>query len=159
MLGANAIKRYVRAADIVVDPLPDNDQYQPASLDVRLGEEIYNVHSDSYSERQSHEIDPHSLYIGHTTERIELPDNIGAFLTGRSSYGRKGLFVHVTAGWIDPGFSGQIDFELYNVLNEPISIETGDRIAQLLFFRVDGGYKYDGKYQNQEGVLEGQIDV
>jgi dCTP deaminase len=52
-------------------------------------------------------IPPHSFLLATTMEVVRLPDNLTAFVEGRSSIGRIGLFIQ-NAGWVDPGFEGQI---------------------------------------------------
>ena len=68
----------------------------------------------------------------------------------RSSIGRIGLFIQ-NAGWVDPGFKGQITLELYNANSLPIRLRVGRRICQLVFCKMDQQAKnpYDGKYQGQ----------
>ena len=67
--------------------------------------------------------------------------------------------VHITAGLIDPGFSGQVTLELFNVSREPIRLHAGDRIAQITFQRLDqpcgmpyGHPERASKYQGQVGA-------
>lgn len=88
-------------------------------------------------------------------EELNLPDNIAAFVEGRSSWGRLGLFIH-NAGWIDPGFLGTITLELFNANSVPIVLSPGERIAQIVFARMSRPAQnaYDGKYQGQKGVTE-----
>ena len=79
---------------------------------------------------------PHSFVLATTRERVEVPDFLAAFVEGRSSIGRMGLFIQ-NAGWVDPGFCGQITLELYNANNLPIEIEAGRRICQIVFAKMD----------------------
>src|SRR4030088_2159874 len=69
--------------------------------------------------------------LGSTLERIRLPDDLVARLEGKSSLGRLGLLIHSTAGFIDPGFEGNVTLELSNVANLPITIYHGMKIGQI----------------------------
>lgn len=69
---------------------------------------------------------------------------------GRSSIGRLGVTVHVTAGFIDTGFKGHVTLELANLSNNEVVIYPEQRVCQLVFERCAGTSKfYDGKYQDQ----------
>jgi dCTP deaminase len=91
-------------------------------------------------------------------ERIGVKDNIRAKVEGKSSLGRLGLFVHVTAGFIDTGFEGSLVLEL--VATKPIRIYPNMKICQIEFARVEGeimedySQKSGSKYMNQTGVQE-----
>jgi dCTP deaminase len=110
----------------------------------------------SYEEFKGSEIiiPPHSFLLATTKEYINLPDNLTAFVEGRSSIGRMGLFIQ-NAGWVDPGFKGQITLELYNANRLPIKLEAGRRICQLVFALMDAAaeYPYQGKYQGQKNTV------
>lgn len=144
---------------IDVDPLPRGKQIQPASLDVRLGREKYSFKRDRSTRGTEHTLHPGERYLGHTKETVDLPNDIAAQLAGRSSLGRRGVIVHKTAGWIDPGFTGDITLELMNLGDEPVTLAEGERVAQLVFFRLDQmSSGYDGKYQRQQLPTEAKQD-
>jgi dCTP deaminase len=155
ILSEYSIEQKIADGYIGVNPPPNDDQYQPASLDVRLGDEVYHFDGDYRVNSPQHRLQPNERYLGHTKETISLPKNIAAQLAGRSSIGRQGVIVHKTAGWIDPGFEGEITLELMNLGDEPVDLKSGERVAQLVFFVLDqpsGGY--DGSYQGQSGATE-----
>jgi len=156
LLSDKTIDRLLEAGDIVVEPEITDEQLQPASLDVRLGSELYDIDADRLYEGEwpgTVTVEPHTPYIGHTHDRIELPDDIAAMLTGRSTYGRLFVTVHQTAGWLDPGFEGQITLEIFNFSDEPIEIPVEERVGQLVFFELDQPSSgYEGRYQGQEGI-------
>lgn len=156
ILSDHSIKEAISDGHIEVSPF-NKDQIQPASLDVRLGSEVVeNLYGKTVNETRDGNIvfEPGVFYLGHTREEITLPNNIAAQLTGRSSVGRKGVTIHQTAGWIDPGFSGQIVFEIHNISTKAAIFEPGERIGQLVFFELDQpSTGYDGKYQDQQGVV------
>jgi dCTP deaminase len=95
-----------------------------------------------------------------TQEVIRLPDYLTAFVEGRSSVGRLGLFIQ-NAGWVDPGFEGAITLELYNANNAPMRIEAGRRICQLVIAQADQpvARPYRGKYQGQRHTTGSRIHM
>lgn len=104
------------------------------------------------------DIQPHEFVLARTREHIELPSWITGRVEGRSSYGRLGLFVHVTAGYIDPGFKGTITLEMFNANHRPIRLYVGQRICQIVLQKHDPvGKPYSGKYQNQKDVTPSRI--
>ena len=99
---------------------------------------------------------PGEFVLGQTLEWIELPDDIVARLEGRSSLGRLGLLIHSTAGYVDPGWKGNLTLELSNVANLPISLYYGMKIGQISFLRMTtpadvpyGSAAVGSKYQGQ----------
>jgi dCTP deaminase len=140
--------------DLVIEPPPSDKQLQPASIDFRLGSEYYVPATDRYYHADAIDVEPGQFLLGSTIETIELPTDVAAFLTGRSTIGRQGLMMHVTAGFVDPGFCGQLTFEMVNVSADPICVHTGDRIAQLVLVELSTDEQYDGQYQEQHGPTD-----
>ena len=95
-------------------------------------------------------IPPQSFLLATTNEYIKLPNNITAFVEGRSSIGRMGLFIQ-NAGWVDAGFEGRITLELFNANSLPIELASNRRICQLVFCLMDKTSEkpYRGKYYKQ----------
>jgi dCTP deaminase len=94
--------------------------------------------------------------LGQTLERVRLPEDLVARLEGKSSLGRLGLVIHSTAGFVDPGFEGNLTLELSNLANLPITIYHGMPIGQISFMRMDGSVEHaygareaGSKYQGQ----------
>ncbi|MFL5709614.1 MAG: dCTP deaminase, partial [Chloroflexota bacterium] len=94
--------------------------------------------------------------LGQTHEWVELPDDLVARLEGKSSLGRLGLLIHSTAGYVDPGWKGNLTLELSNVANLPIALYFGMRIGQISFFKMSsaverpyGSPELGSKYQGQ----------
>ena len=79
---------------------------------------------------------PGEFVLGTTLERVRLPDDLVARLEGKSSLGRLGLLIHSTAGFIDPGWNGQVTLELSNVSTLPITIYAGMKIGQISFMQM-----------------------
>lgn len=162
ILSDETLKMMIRDQTLVVDPLEEG-QIQPASIDLTLGSHFLKIdeHSDTAltldSEIAYEEIEkdvivipPHSFLLAATREFVKLPNDVTAFVEGRSSIGRIGLFIQ-NAGWVDPGFEGTITLELYNANRLPIQLQSGRRICQLVFAKMDRETlaPYRGKYQGQ----------
>jgi dCTP deaminase len=156
------------------------DQLQPASIDLLLADDfrIFKGHDkrfvdlgDSVTHRNlTHRVEvvgeagfvlhPGEFVLASTQEVITLPDNIMARVEGKSSLGRLGLIVHATAGFIDPGFSGQVTLEMTNLLRVPIVLRPGISICQVSFSYMNSPVKspYNGHYQGQRGVTESRYE-
>ncbi len=160
----------IEKRELVIEPLSP-DSIQPASIDCRLDRNFLVVEDrnmqmidlNSAIEYREYESDfitipPHSFLLATTMEYIELPDDLTAFVEGRSSIGRIGLFIQ-NAGWVDPGFKGQITLELYNANSLPIRLEAGRRICQLVFCKMDQKAlnPYQGKYQGQKRTTGSRV--
>src|SRR5512135_1347927 len=99
---------------------------------------------------------PGEFVLGQTLEWVELPDDLVARLEGKSSLGRLGLLIHSTAGYVDPGWKGNLTLELSNVANLPIALYFGMKIGQISYFRMTspvdrpyGSKELGSKYQGQ----------
>lgn len=153
ILTGKTIRSLVNDGIIGVSPSPVEEQYQPASLDLRIGSTLYDALTDTEIVDETIRIHPGHVYLGHTVDTVDLPNHLAAMMTGRSSVGRAGVIVHKTAGWVDPGFSGQLTLEMYNFGQETVTFEEGDRVAQLVFIHTDRDSDgYEGQYQDQSGI-------
>lgn len=147
------------------------NQIQPASLDIRLGntfcvledtnENIIDMDTPiKYKTIVADEylLMPGQFILATTMEYIHLPNNFTAFVEGRSSLGRMGLFIQ-NAGWVDPGFEGEITLELFNANRCAIKLKAGRRIGQLVFAQMDhdADHPYQGKYNGQKGATGSKI--
>lgn len=96
-------------------------------------------------------LEPNKLYLGRTVEKT-FTDKYVPMLEGRSSIGRLGLFIHVTAGFGDVGFNGFWTLEIFCV--QPIRIYPDVEICQIFYHSIEGDYDLykSGKYQNNEGI-------
>lgn len=145
----------------------DRDAVKGASIDIHLGNEVIEFsHEPSLLPLDSHRMDtggerrtlsdalvipPGGYTLASSLERVRVPGNLAARVEGKSSLGRRFLFVHVTAGFIDPGFSGNVTFELYNPRRIAQVLHVGDPIAQLCFMHCSQPSGYEGKYSG-DGV-------
>lgn len=170
ILSDQTLTKMIESGELGVTPLTESS-IQPASIDCRLGNHFLVVEDrqmqtiDLNSEiiyreikGDSITIPPHSFLLATTLETVKLPDDLTAFVEGRSSIGRIGLFIQ-NAGWVDPGFEGQITLELYNANSLPIRLEAGRRICQLVFCKMDqiATSPYRGKYQGQRRATGSQV--
>lgn len=170
ILSDHTLSRMIESGELGISPLTE-DSIQPASIDCRLGRHFLVVEDRQMQtidlntqiiyreiEDDSITIPPHSFLLATTLETVKLPANLTAFVEGRSSIGRIGLFIQ-NAGWVDPGFEGQITLELYNANSLPIRLEAGRRICQLVFCMMDQTAKtpYAGKYQGQKNATGSQV--
>ncbi len=95
-------------------------------------------------------LSPNQLYLGRTVERTET-HNLVPMIEGRSSVGRLGLFVHVTAGFGDVGFCGYWTLEMFAV--QPVRIYPGVPICQIFYHEITGEItEYQSKYQNNRDI-------
>ena len=101
---------------------------------------------------------PGQFVLATTMEYFALPDDLTAFVEGRSSLGRMGLFIQ-NAGWVDPGFEGEITLELFNANRCAIELTAGRRVGQLVFAQMDAAAEnpYRGKYQGQRGATGSRV--
>ena len=119
ILSDKTILKMIDENSLVISPM-ENCQVQPASVDIRLGNTFSIVEDSSTGiislenqiqyktiETDTYILLPGQFVLATTMEYFELPDNLTAFVEGRSSLGRMGLFIQ-NAGWVDPGFKGEI---------------------------------------------------
>lgn len=170
VLSDKTIKEMLKEGTLTIEPLMEG-QIQPASVDVRLGN-TFSVVEDSCSgiislekeikyktiETDTYLLLPGQFVLATTMEYFELPDDLTAFVEGRSSLGRMGLFIQ-NAGWVDPGFQGEITLELFNANRCAIELKAGRRVGQLVFAKMDAAAEnpYRGKYQGQRGATGSRV--
>lgn len=170
ILSDKKIIQLLKEGTLEISPLTEA-QIQPASVDVRLGDTFSVVEDSSTgiitleSEIQYKTIKtdtyillPGQFVLATTMEYFSLPDNLTAFVEGRSSLGRMGLFIQ-NAGWVDPGFKGEITLELFNANRCAIELKAGRRVGQLVFAEMDQAAlnPYNGKYQGQRGATGSRV--
>ena len=176
ILSDKTIKEYLEEGKIVIDPLKDEQQIQPSSVDMRLGDEfkVFKVIRKPYIDPKDEEdiaeymesstvpegeafiIHPNEFALATTQEYVKVPDDLVARVEGRSSMGRLGVTMHVTAGYVDPGFEGRITLEISNIGAMPVALYPGQRVCQLVFETMTtpaelpyGHPKRNSKYLNQ----------
>ena len=167
----------------MIDPW-DPGLVQPASVDIRLGPTFRVFHNHRTAAIDLRDpptqltegveiagdepfvIHPGEFVLGRTLEQVSLPGDVVARIEGRSSWGRLGLIVHATAGFVDPGFEGTLTLEVTNLTRIPIELWPGLPIAQLSFMALDRpaerpyghpdlGSHYHGQVEATESRYEG----
>lgn len=170
ILSDKTILQMLQNKELTITPLVP-EQVQPASVDIRLGS-TFSIVEDSPTgvitmdkeiqyktiKSDTYTLLPNQFVLATTMEYFELPDNLTAFVEGRSSLGRMGLFIQ-NAGWVDPGFRGEITLELYNANRCAIELRAGRRVGQLVFAEMDEAAlnPYRGKYQGQRGATGSRV--
>lgn len=175
LLSDRDIRAQLKLGRIILRPF-EEALIQPASIDVRLAEDVRVFDSHRYSHidptqsqpdltrlvevqyGESFSLHPGQFILASTMEKLTLPDDVAARLEGKSSLGRLGLLTHATAGFIDPGFSGQVTLELSNTATLPLMLYPGMLIGQLCFMamtspaeRPYGSAGLGSHYQGQGG--------
>jgi dCTP deaminase len=148
--------------DIVIDPF-DPSRLNPNSYNLRLSGDLVVYEDECLDMKKKHAtkglaipeegllLEPGRLYLGRTVEYTKT-ESLVPMIEGRSSVGRLGLFIHVTAGFGDVGFAGYWTLEMFCI--QPVKIYAGVEICQIYYHTIEGDYeKYDkGKYQNNTGI-------
>lgn len=173
------IERRVQDARLGITPYRP-EQLQPASYDLTLGTHLLlpdrvdnrpldpgapgGVRRGHMRERSlephGFTLPPHGFVLGQTAETLALPEDLCGRVEGRSSLGRLGLLVHLTAGFIDPGFCGVVTLEIHNANPEHgIVLRPGMPIAQICFTALvaparDAYGTRGNHYQHQTRVTE-----
>lgn len=173
VLSDTTIKEQIAAGRLVFDPY-DEGLVQPSSVDVRVDRSFRVFNNSRYpyidvrrpmedltelvkvTDEEPFVLHPGEFVLGQTLERFKIPDDLVARLEGKSSLGRLGLVIHSTAGFVDPGFEGNLTLELSNQATLPITLYYGMPIGQISFMQMDrpvenpyGGAEAGSKYQGQ----------
>ncbi|MFM1904472.1 MAG: Deoxycytidine triphosphate deaminase [Planctomycetota bacterium] len=161
ILSGHEIRRQL-GRNILIDPF-DESRLNPNSYNLSLHDELLVYEEVVLDMQKSNRVErilippdglvltPNQLYLGRTVERTET-HNYVPMIEGRSSVGRLGLFVHVTAGFGDVGFAGFWTLEMFAV--QPVKIYPGVPICQIFFHEVVGEiteYASD-KYQHNHDI-------
>jgi dCTP deaminase len=178
VLSDRDIRSAMQSGRVRIDPY-DPACLQPSSVDLHLDREFRVFRNNRYpyidvrspqpdltelvsvNDEDPFILHPGEFVLGQTLEWVELPDDLVARLEGKSSLGRLGLLIHSTAGYVDPGWKGNLTLELSNVANLPIALYFGMRIGQISFFRMSspverpyGSKELGSKYQGQSTPTE-----
>ncbi len=181
ILPDHEIKKYLEEGKIVIEPLDSPEvQIQPAWVDLRLGNEfrVFKHTDEAFIDSRNPKeytttimsedgkpimLHPREFMLGVIKERVKLPNDIAAYIDGRSSLGRLGITAHITAGWVDPGWDGNLVVEITNLGKMPVTIYPDMRIAKLVFFKLTSpaerpyGEERGSKYKGQKSVAESKI--
>lgn len=142
LLSSSAIRARIADGTLGITPFAE-ESLQPASYDLRAAEDTVMKAGE--------------LSLVATMEFVSLPDDLAATLRGRSSFGRKGVLLG--AGYIDPGFRGNLTLCMVNMGPEDIPVAKGTRVVQMLIHPILGDVEnaYNGNYQDSYGVVHSKI--
>ena len=157
------LRDYCNRCALVAPYEPAN--VNPASIDLRLDASYrlpfeYGDIGDTWGNEQHMDASGIMLLPGQfilccTLETVSIPNDASAALYSKSSTGRIGL-EHLHAGWIDPGFVGQLTLEFHNVAPSPILLQPGKRYMQMVVYDLTApaarDYSMTGRYQGQVGA-------
>ena len=187
VLSDRDIRAALEAGTVKIEPYDAHD-LQPSSVDLHLDRSFRVFRNNRYAfidvrapqpdltelltieEDEPFVLHPGEFVLGQTHEWVELPDDLVARLEGKSSLGRLGLLIHSTAGYVDPGWKGNLTLELSNVANLPIALYSGMRIGQISFFKMssavdrpygspDLGSKYQGQSEPTASAFHRDFDA
>lgn len=148
--------------EIIIEPF-DEKQLNPNSYNLRLHDELLVYEEDVLDMKRPNAtrriripeeglvLQPNRLYLGRTVEYTKT-EGFAPMLEGRSSTGRLGLFVHITAGFGDVGFAGFWTLEIFCI--QPVRIYPGAQVCQIYYHTLQGDYEpyHSGKYQNNTDI-------
>jgi dCTP deaminase len=186
ILSDKDLRARLAAGDLRIEPIADAElQIQPASVDLRLAAEflVYKPAQVACLDPREPEtlhaatervvipdggafiLHPGEFALGSTVERVSIPADLVARVDGRSSVGRLAVVVHATAGFIDPGFAGQITLELSNLGRIPVRLYPGMRIAQIVLQQLTSaverpyGSARGSHYHGQSGPQASRLEL
>ncbi len=181
ILSDRSIREEVKKGTILIEPFHP-ECVQPSSIDIHLGRKflVFNTVQHAVIDVREKQdglmrmveikdgepfiLHPGEFVLGSTVERVKMPSHIAGRIEGKSSLGRLGLLIHSTAGYIDPGWDGNLTLELSNVSPLPIKLYASMKIGQISFATmttaVDNPYgsgKLNSKYQGQSQPSESKF--
>ena len=164
VLSQTDIKQEMKRGEIAFTPELEEQQWGPASINLRLGFQFTKLREvrgvtvsvaegidpalklwddrelkerDAHGERETYELAPGKFVLAKTYESIRVPKHLIARVEGRSTYARMGLSMHQTAPWVQPGWSGSLILEIANLGSLTVKLTPlVDRPCQLTFFRL-----------------------
>jgi dCTP deaminase len=181
ILADKTIKKEIQEGRIKIEPF-DKSMLKPASVYLRLSNQFRVFKNSFFSHLETKNpveelmelmtlkkgqlfiIHPGDFVLGSTLEKITIPSDMTARLHGRSGLGRLGIIIHATAGGINPGWSGNLTFEIANLSKVPVAMPVGMKVAQVAFVKLSseaknpyGSRKLRSKYQDQTGPTASQF--
>lgn len=156
------IQQLIKEKIIQITPFK-KENLGPASYDITLDNEFRTFKEGIIDLKKSNDykkyttkvkankiiLKPNEFILGISKEKIKLPKNICGHITGRSTYARFGIAIHITADFLQPGINNKQVLEILNGSNNDIILYPGTKIAQIVFEECSGNAEYNGKYKNQ----------
>jgi len=178
ILSDRDIRKYLKSGKLIIENLTD-DRINAGWVELSLDDEfkIFRTTSRPYIDvKNAHDltetikidsepfiIHPREFVLCRVKERIEVPADLAAYVDGRSSLGRLGIVVHVTAGFVDPGYRGNLVLEMTNVGKMPVALHKDMKICKLVFFKLSSEaekpyyLREDAKYLDQKEISGSRI--
>lgn len=172
ILPDHEIRKLLKEGKIVVEPIDEDIQIQPAGVDLRLGNEFKifkstslpyidtRKKSENYTDTMRIEDDkpfiihPGEFVLGTVKEYIKVPGDLMGSVDGRSSLGRLGISIHATSASINPGWEGVFVLEITNIGRAPVALYPGMRVAKLTLHMLSSPsekpYGSEGKHKYQK---------
>jgi dCTP deaminase len=179
LIAGDRLVQLIQRRELLVEPILDQaSQLTATGIDIRLDtlfrefvrtQRPYLTPAQAASEgtvlrelepfRHSFFLQPGEFALAQSYEYIALPITAYGLLNGRSSLGRRGLIVHATANFVDPGWRGHLVFELANLGTMPIQLFPLMRVAKLIFFETTPTRGYAGSYRGQMRIKAPEADL
>ncbi len=180
ILSDKTIRKLINEGKLIENPIDLEESLQPSSYDLTLSDQFLIPASNTGGSNiidlrkeleyttlplrttpngDTYVIIPSKQFVLAVTQEIlNIPEDVTAFVEGRSSIGRSGLIIE-DAGLVDAGYTGKITLELYNMTNYDIKLYVGMRIGQLVFYMNDypSDNPYNGKYQGDLEIAGSRI--
>ena len=155
MLSDKTIKEYAEMHKLIT-PFYES-KLQPSSYDLTLDNVYYSDRRGYYIKDKQLYLYPNDFILASTIEKVKIPNDMVGRVEGKSSLGRIGLLTHITAGFIDAGFEGNITLELKNIGNRTICLNYGCDIAQICFIKLD--MECENPYDDMSNHYQFQSEV
>lgn len=157
LLSDQGLTRSLAIEELVIHPWTKG-MIQPASIDLQLGDVDTDPLLGRPMEERIWRIEAGQFVLAATYQTVQFPNHLAGRVEGKSTWGRRGLLVHA-AGFVDPGFTGQLTLELKNLSHKPILLHEKVFICQLAVWKLDthavrayGDPHLGSHYQGQMGV-------
>ena len=177
ILSDSEIKEYIEMGKLKIEPFKPELQISEASVELTLSNKFRVFkrmqvpyldlldNPKGYTElieipkNKPFILHPGEFVLGATREYIEMPTDLIAFVDGKSSLGRLGLAIHMTASLVDPGFRGTLTLEIANFGKMPITLYEGMPVCKLIFMKLSKPasrpyFAKDSKYLGQREPKE-----
>src|ERR1035437_5258195 len=164
------IRKAIKDGRIILSLDISSDCFQPASLELHLGNHIIRFNSDGesfdqfYLTEQILTIKSQEFLLAETLESIAIDNTLAANVEGKSSLGRQGIFIHISAGFIDPGFNGILTLEVYNASPITRTLRINQKFCQIKFQELKtpaerpyGHTELGSHYQNSTKVEKSKL--
>lgn len=165
ILGVEKLLKLVKEKKLIKN-LSERELKNPegAGFDLRIGE-LYRVEGEGFlgvKERETPDIkltakydikkskkiflEPKTYYLMKTVEKLNMPENLLAIFTPRSTIYRSGVYIF--GGQTAPGYQGELTTGIYNFRDEKFELEMGARVIHIMFFEIKGKTNlYRGQWQ------------